>query len=158
MRLTDIISRKAIVPTLKAKDKKGIIAELVAAMKKAYADERLNANELLEAIISREETGSTGLHGGVAIPHSHYKNLHAVRGAFGRSNQPIDFRAVDGEPTYLFFAVVAPPSKNDEYLSVLRTISTAIRGSHFCKFLRAAKTVKEIEDVLRETEETPART
>ncbi|MBI2932687.1 MAG: PTS sugar transporter subunit IIA, partial [Planctomycetes bacterium] len=108
-----------------------------------------------DAIMAREEVGSTGIHGGVAIPHAHFKSVKDIRGAFGRSAHPVDFRAVDGEATYLFFLVVAPPSKNEAYLQALNKISTAIRGAHFIKFLRAAKTAKEIEETLREAEEMP---
>lgn len=153
MKLTDFISTKAIVPSIKARDKKGVVAELVGAMKKAYADDKFSAAELTDAILEREVVGSTGLHGGVAIPHAHLKAMKEVRGAFGRSAQPIDFRAMDGEPTYLFFLIAAPPAKNDDYLQALRVVSAAMRGSHFCKFLRAAKTARDIVDVLRESEE-----
>ncbi len=154
MKLTDIIAKKAIVHSIRAKDKRGVVAELAAAMKKAYPDEKLTPQELVDAIMAREELGSTGLHGGVAIPHAHLKQMKDVRGAFGRCAHPVDFRAVDGGPTHLVFLIVAPPSRNEAYLQALHKISAAIKGSHFCKFLRAAKTSKEIEDVLKESEET----
>ncbi len=153
MKLTDVIGKKAIVPALKAKDKKGVVAELVAAMKKAYPDERFSVADLTDAILEREVVGSTGLHGGVAIPHAHFSGMKDLRGAFGRSTHPVDFKSVDGEPTHLFFLLAAPESKKQGYLEALKIVSTAIKGTHFCKFLRAAKTAKDIEDVLRETEE-----
>jgi mannitol/fructose-specific phosphotransferase system IIA component (Ntr-type) len=156
MKLTDIISKKAIIPSLKAKDKNGVVAELAAVMKKAYGDEKIVPADLARAILDREEVGSTGIHGGVAIPHAHVKALKEVRGAFGRAAHPVDFKSVDGEPTFLFFMIAAPQARNEQYLQALHRISAAIKGSHFCKFLRAAKTVKEIEDVLREAEE-PAK-
>lgn len=155
MKLTDLIGRKAIVASLKSADKKGIVTELVTAMRKAYPDDKLSISEIVGAIMEREDkVGSTGLHGGVAIPHAKLDGLKDTRGAFGRSSRPVDFRAVDGEPSFLFFLVVSPPAKNEQYLEALKKLSTAIRSSHFCKFLKAAKTSKDIEDILREAEET----
>jgi len=154
MKLTDFISRKAILASLKSADKRGVIIELVAALKKAYPDEKIAPAELINGVMEREESvGSTGLHGGVAIPHAKIGALKELRGAFGRSHRPVDFRAVDGEPSYLFFLVVSPPAKGEAYLEALKTISLAIKTTHFCKFLRAAKNAREIEGILREVEE-----
>lgn len=155
MKLTDIISKKAIIPALKATDKKGVVAELAAIMKKAYPDDKLNAADIVAAIMEREEkVGSTGLHGGVAIPHARLSSVKEIRGAFGRAAKPVDFRAVDGEPSYLFFLIVSPPAKSEAYLEALKRLTLAIKSPHFCKFLRQAKSAKEIEETLKEVEET----
>ncbi len=156
MKLIDIISKKAIIPALKSKDRAGVIQEMATIMKKAYPAEKLSAADLAKAILDREDVGSTGIHGGVAIPHAHIKSLKDVCGAFGRATHPIHFKSVDGEPTFLFFLIAAPLARNDAYLQALHKISAAIKGQHFCKFLRAAKTVADIEDIFRDAEE-PAK-
>lgn len=153
MKLTDVISRKAIVPNIKAKDKKGALTELVQVMRKASETEKFSVSEIVEGILAREKLGSTGLGGGVAVPHAKLEGLKGVIGAFGRSATGLDFNAVDGEAVHLVFLIVAPPSKNEEYLQSLQKVMLAIKRPNFLRFLRAAKTVKEIEEIFREVEE-----
>jgi PTS system nitrogen regulatory IIA component len=99
MKLTDFIAKKAIVADLKAADKKGIVTELVAAMRKAYPSDRIPATELIEAILHREaKSGSTGLGGGVAIPHAHVDSLKNLVGVQA-STKPIGFSAIDAQPS-----------------------------------------------------------
>ena len=154
MKLTDFIAKKAIVAELKATDKKGVIVEIVAAMKKAYPSDRIPAGDLVEAILHREtKVGSTGLGGGVAIPHAHVDSLKNLVGAFGRSSKPIEFGAIDGQPVHLFFVIASPPARRAEYLEALKITSSAIRTANFCRFLKGARTSREIEETFREIEE-----
>lgn len=154
MKLTDFIAKKAIVAELKAADKKGIIAELVAAMKKAYPSDRIQEKELVDAILHREsKLGSTGLGGGVAIPHAHVESLKNLVGAFGRTSKPIEFGAIDGQPVHLFFVIASPPSRKAEYIDALKVTSSAIRTANFCRFLKGAHSAREIEETFREIEE-----
>ena len=154
MKLTDFISRKAIAPNLKSKDKRGVIHELVSVMKKAYAQEKFNVNDIVETIMDREKLGSTGLGGGVSVPHAKLETLKAVKGAFGRVTNGVEFNAVDGEPVTLVFLILSPSSKPDSYLQALQMTMHAIRQGNFCKFLRGAKATKDIEEIFREVEET----
>jgi mannitol/fructose-specific phosphotransferase system IIA component (Ntr-type) len=154
MKLTDFIAKKAIIAEMKATDKKGVIAEIVAALKKAYPSERIPAADLVEAILHREtKVGSTGLGGGVAIPHAHVDSLKNLVGAFGRTSKPIEFGAIDGQPVHLFFVIASPPAKRAEYLEALKITSSAIRTANFCRFLKGARTSREIEETFREIEE-----
>src|SRR5258706_539852 len=112
MKLHELISKKAVIASLKSSDKKGVIEELAAAMKKAYPAEKINVADLVGAILKREtHVGSTGLGQGVAIPHAHIDGLKNVIGGFGRAAHPIEFSAVDGQPVFLFFLIVSPPNK-----------------------------------------------
>jgi mannitol/fructose-specific phosphotransferase system IIA component (Ntr-type) len=154
MKLTDFIAKKAIIAEMKATDKKGVIAEIVAAMKKAYPTDRIPGPELVEAILHREtKLGSTGLGGGVAIPHAHVDSVRNLVGAFGRSSRPIEFGAIDGQPVHLFFVIASPPGRKAEYIEALKITSSAIRTANFCRFLKGARTTREIEEIFREVEE-----
>lgn len=154
MKLTDFIAKKAIIAELKASDKKGVVAELVAAMKKAYPSDRIPGPELVDAILHREsKLGSTGLGGGVAIPHAHVDSLKNLVGAFGRSSRPVEFGAIDGLPVHLFFVIASPPARKTDYIEALKITSTAIRTANFCRFLKGARTTREIEEIFREVEE-----
>ena len=156
MKLTDLIPRKAIIPELKAKDKKSAIQELVQAIRKAHEGEKFNVNDIVDAIVAREKTGSTGIGSGVGIPHAKVEGVKDVVGAFGRVQPGLDFNAVDGEPVQLVFVILAPPSQGDAYLQILRKIMGAIKKPNFVKFLKSVKTAKDIEEVFREVEEPAA--
>jgi PTS system nitrogen regulatory IIA component len=153
VKLTDLIPRKAIIPELKAKDKKSAIQELVQACRKAHENEKFNVNDIVDAIIAREKTGSTGIGEGVGIPHAKVEGVKDVVGAFGRVQPGIDFTSVDGQPVQLIFLILAPPSQNDAYLQILRKVMAALKKPNFVKFLKSVKAVKDIEEVFREVEE-----
>lgn len=156
MKLTDLIPRKAIIPELKAKDKKGAIQELVQACRKAHEGEKFNVADIVEAIVAREKTGSTGIGSGVGIPHAKVDGVKDVVGAFGRIQPGLDFNAVDGAPVELIFLILAPPSQSDAYLQILRKVMGAIKKPNFVKFLKTGKAAKDIEEVFKEVEETAA--
>lgn len=152
MKLTDFISRKAIIPQLKFKDKKGVTRELVQIIKDAYGLEKLQINEVVESILEREKVGSTGLGGGVALPHAKSEYIKTEVGAFGRSIGGIDFSAVDGEPVYLIFLILSPSNEPKSHLLALQMVVRAIQQPNFCRFLKNAKGSKEIEDIFKEVE------
>ena len=90
MKLTEFIPKKAILPVLKAKDKKGAIQELVQAARKAFDNERFVVADVVDAIVQREKVGSTGIGGGVGVPHAKLEGIKNVIGAFGRCSPAID--------------------------------------------------------------------
>lgn len=153
MKLTDLIPRRAILPDLKAKDKKSAIQELVQAVRKAHENEKFSVPDIVEAIVAREKTGSTGIGSGVGIPHAKVEGVRGLVGAFGRVQPGLDFNAVDGEPVQLIFVILAPPSQSEAYLQILRKLMGAIKRQNFVKFLKTVKTAKDIEEVFREVEE-----
>ena len=153
MKLTDFITKKAIVVNLKAKDKKGALTELVQLMRKAHEGEKFPAADIVEGVLQREKLGSTGLGGGVAVPHAKLEGVRNVIGAFGRSARGVDFSAVDGEPVHLVFLILAPPAKNDAYLQALQKVMLAIKKPNVVRFLLGAKTAKDVEEIFREVEE-----
>ena len=153
MKLTEMISRKAILPNLKATDKKGAIQELVKAIKSVYNPEKFQTKDIVEAVMEREKLGSTGLGHGVAVPHARTQGLKTVLGAFGRHPQGIEFNALDGEPVHLVFLIVSPASAPEQYQRALKCVMESIRQPNFGRFLRNAATAKEIEETFREAEE-----
>jgi PTS system nitrogen regulatory IIA component len=153
VKLTEFISKKAIIPVLKAGDKKGAIQELVQAARKAYEGEKFVVTDIVEAIVEREKIGSTGIGGGVGVPHAKLDGIKNVIGAFGRAPTPFDFNAVDGQPVGIIFLIISPPSKNEAYLKALQKVMSALKRPNFVKFLKGAKTVRDIEEIFREVEE-----
>jgi PTS system nitrogen regulatory IIA component len=156
VKITDFIPRKAIIPALKSKDRKGAIQELVQAARKAFDGEKFVVADIVDAIVQREKKGTTGLGDGVAIPHEKIEGVKTLIGAFGRAPAGIEWSSVDGAPVDLVFLVLAPPSRSDAYLQALQKISGALKRPNFLKFLRAAKAPKDIEEIFREVEEPAA--
>ena len=153
MKLSQIIPRKAILPNVKATDKKGVVHELVTALKKASTGESFVVKTVVDAIMSREKVGSTGVGSGIAIPHAKHDSINGIIGAFGRVPVGIDFDSVDGAPVKLVFLMLASPEKTEEYLKVLRGTMGLIKQPHFCKFLLQAKTTKDILEIFKDTED-----
>ncbi len=155
MKLLDFIPRKGISASLKAADRKGVVNELAALLKKAHPTGKINVQDVATAVLEREtKVGSTGLGGGVAIPHARVDAVQDVVGVFGRTVKPLDFSAVDGDPVSLFFLIVSPASMAKEYATALEKVAHAIKRPNFCKFLRAARTAREIEEIFKDAEET----
>ena len=108
MKIIDLLAEDCMIMDLKAQDKAGAIKEMV---KKLAASGRINDEAVFEAgIIAREEQTSTGLGDGLAMPHA--KNEAVVRPTvlFARSQRGVDYDALDGQPTYLFFMISKPSS------------------------------------------------
>ncbi len=157
MKMSDLFGRKAFVLELQAKDRKGALRELVEAAKGAYSLTRLPVADVVDAIVAREKIGSTGLGRGVAIPHTKCETVKTVVGAFGRSVKGLDFNAVDGEPVYLLFLILASPGKEEEYVEARRCVAKAVLRQHFIKFARNAKSMRDVEELFAEADEsTPA--
>ena len=138
---------------MKATDKKGAIQELVQAARKANDGEKFVVTDIVEAIVAREKIGTTGVGGGVGIPHAKLDGVKGIIGAFGRSDGGIEFSAVDGANVYLLFLILSPPTKAEAYQKALQSIIHALKRPNFAKFLRDAKSPKAIDEIFREAEE-----
>jgi len=153
MKLTDFISKSAIIKELKSKDKKGAMSEIIETMKGAYKVEKLKTSEILDSLIKREKIGSTGIGNSISVPHVKIDGIKTVVGAFGRSATGIDFNAIDGEPVHLIFLILASTDDPDSNLQALRRIAQVAKQPNFCKFLREAKDASEIMGLFRELDE-----
>lgn len=153
VKLTGFILSKAIIPALKSSSKQGAIRELVHAIASSYGD-GFPVSDAISAIMQRERIGSTGIGNGVGIPHARLQSINNIVGAFGRISKGIDYNAIDGEPVNLIFLILAPPSMEDEFIYARRLILKAAKHPNFMRFLRAAKTINDIEEIFHEIEES----
>lgn len=155
MKITEFISRKSIIADVKAKDKKAVVLELVKSIKSAYGLTKLPVNDVANAVMEREKVGSTGIGRGIALPHAKCSQVSKLVGAFGRSVSGIPFEAVDGEPVHLVFLILAPDKKDftEAYHKSIQLIMEGVRVGNFCSFLKGAKSVKDLEEVFKDSEE-----
>lgn len=97
------------------------------------------AEHVFERLLERERLGSTGLAGGVALPHARVPGATTTRGAFIRLAQPIDFDALDGRPVDLVFALMVPEEATDEHLQLLAQLASLFKDTETCEQLRSAE-------------------
>lgn len=135
MELADLLVPGAVIAGVKATSKKQLLGSLAAhAGKLLGMDER----RILEAILERERLGSTGLGGGVAIPHAKLGNLKSVMGVFMQLETPLDFDSLDGKPVDLVFLLLAPEDAGAEHLKALARVSRLFRDQAALAKLRGS--------------------
>lgn len=148
MKILDILNKDCIITDLTSRSKKDVIHELVDAVTKV--DERIDPDSLVEILLEREKLGSTGIGDGVAIPHGKFPNIDTLRASFGRSRQGIDFDALDGKPSHLFFLLVAPDNSAGAHLKALARISRLFKDNSFRENLQIADTKQQLFDIITE--------
>jgi mannitol/fructose-specific phosphotransferase system IIA component (Ntr-type) len=152
MRFADFICRDAILAKLDAVDKEGAIREMVQSLCKAGKVDNEEYESIVKAILKREELGSTGIGRGVAVPHTKHPCVDRLVGSVAVSPQGVDFASLDGEVVHLFFLLISPPDRPGDHLRALENISRQLRDDTFCKFLKQAKNVEDIQTLLNEAD------
>ncbi len=152
MKFADFISREAIRAELSAEDKEGVIREMIQSLLDAGKIEASEFDSIAKAILKREELGSTGIGRGVAVPHTKHPSVDRLIGTVAVSREGVDFNSLDGERVQLFFLLISPPDRPGDHLRALENISRQLRDDTFCKFLKKAKSAKEIEQLLDEAD------
>jgi len=142
-----LIAPQGIVPNLGAGSKK---AALSCLARHAAEIGRLDPDQIYRALILREKMGSTGVGGGVAIPHARLSGLGSLVVMFARLARPIDFDAVDDQPVDLMFLLLSPEHEVALHLKALSKISRLLHDPVLCRALRQAENRDGLEAVLLE--------
>lgn len=153
VKISSVLKEKFICLNLKSNNKKEVLAELVDLA--GQSKKLKNKKAFLAAIKEREELGSTGIGAGVAIPHAKISATKSFVLAFGRKDSGIDFGALDGEKTYLFFALVSPKEEVGGHLKILADISRLVKDKFIVELLKRAKDKKEILKIISTAEKNP---
>jgi nitrogen PTS system EIIA component len=136
MQLTDLLTPKAVVTSLKATSKKQLLLEL---SERAAEVSGLPAREIFDALLQRERLGSTGIGEGVAIPHGKLGKLKNIFGIFARLERPVDFEALDNAPVDLVFALITPESAGADHLKALACAARMLRDPAMVATIRATR-------------------
>ena len=147
MKITEVLYKEAILVDLKANDKKGVLEELSKPISKIA---RINQQELVRVLMDREQLGSTGIGGGIGIPHGKLKNLDKLILGFGLSRKGIDFDSMDKRPSHIFFLLVTPENSTGLHLKVLARISRLLKNDDFKEKLFQ---ISDAEELLNEIEQ-----
>ena len=153
MKLREFIVSDAIVPELKASDRDGAIREMVSALADAGAVAKDALDDVVAALIKREQNGSTGFGKGVAVPHVKHPKVTRMAGTVGRSVHGIDFAALDHQPVYTVFLLLSPENQPQQHLQAMNIVFSNLQKDMFRRFLRGSSTREAIVDLLDEADQ-----
>jgi fructose-specific phosphotransferase system IIA component len=152
MRLTEILKVENIKVPLEAKTKADAIAELVNVL--AASGEVTDAKKVLDSVLERESTRTTGIGNGLAIPHGKCAGAAHLVMAIGRPATPIDFQSIDGRPVNLIWLLASPPDQTGPHIHALARISRLMTIDRFRLSLVAAQTAQQLFDAIVQQEST----
>ena len=152
MNLADFVVNKAIIPDLEGIERNGVIQEMIDSLVKAGAFPRDMRDAMIKEVVRRERKGSTGFGKGVAVPHVKHEKINKMVACIGVSHKGIDFKALDKEPVYSVFMLFSPLDRPDEHLEAMENIFAHLQKDTFRRFLRQAKTVEAVWDLIQEAD------
>jgi len=152
VRFAEFVCLEAIQAELLAVDKQAVIHELVQGLLNAGQLAKDDFTPIVDAILKREDLGSTGIGRGAAIPHTKHSGVERTIAAVGVSRTGVDFASLDGEFVYVFFLLLSPADGQDDHLGALQCIGRKLRGDAFCRFFKQATSVEEIRQLLDESD------
>jgi nitrogen PTS system EIIA component len=155
MKLKDFIVPQAIVPELISSDRDGALRELTEALSRAGALPESAVDEIVAALIKREQNGSTGFGKGIAVPHVKHAKVQKMAGTVGRSVPGIDFAALDHQPVYSVFLLLSPENQPQQHLQAMNIVFSNLQKDMFRRFLRQSATREAIVDLLDEADQRP---
>jgi PTS system nitrogen regulatory IIA component len=138
----------AILACVKASGKKALLAELASRAATLF---KLEERRLFDRLLERERLGSTGIGGGIAIPHGRVASLTAPVGLFARLSQPVDFDSIDERPVDIVFLLMAPEGAGADHLKALARVSRLLRDRSLVEKLRATDSADALYALLVET-------
>lgn len=148
MRVSNFVIQDAIVPALAATTKEGVIREMVESLHAAGLFRDTEMDDIIRAVMRREQLGTTGIGKHIAIPHSRHPSVDRLIGTLAISQPGVAFDSLDGEPVHVFVLLVSPQDRPGEHLRALETVVRSMRDDNFVKSLRDAKTKDEIWSLL----------
>ncbi len=153
MQLGTILKADAVKSIASCTSKKRLFHDLGELAEASYG---LNAVDVIDALIDRENLGPTGVGQGVALPHARMAQAKKVVGLFLRLEKPLNFDAVDRQPVDLVFALIAPQDAGVDHLKALALVSRTLRNKAICTKLRANNDPNTLHTILTELEASQA--
>lgn len=155
MLIADIFGPGAILCDLKVQNKKQLLHELAEGLSAQSAGEAageaaVEARAIFDILLQREKLGSTGLGGGIAVPHGRLAGISRVQGLFARLASPVDFDSIDGEPVDIVFALVSPDHAGADHLTALARVSRLLRDQKTLAKLRGTNSAEGLYAIITE--------
>lgn len=150
MKISELLNREAIISDLHAVEKPSVIRELATVIS---ASTKAPAEEIAKVLTEREQLGSTGIGGGIAIPHGKLDSVDSIVVGFGLSKKGVNYDSLDNKPVHIFFVLLTPENSTGGHLKVLAQISKLLKMEPLRKGLLAAESVDEIHQIISEQDE-----
>ena len=153
MKLKEFIVTEAIIPQINSTDRDGALRELVTSLAAAGALAQDAIDDVVSALIKREQNGSTGFGKGVAVPHVKHPKVTKMAGTVGRSVNGIDFAALDHQPVYSVVLLLSPENQPQQHLQAMNAVFNNLQKDTFRRFLRQSGTREAIAELLDEADQ-----
>ena len=150
MRIKDILSPESMIMDLQATTKDEAINEM-ADLEVATGIVN-NKEKFVESIWAREKESTTGIGGGIAMPHARNEYINKARVLFAKSEKGVDYDSLDQQPVHLFFMITAPAGADNTHLQALAKLSSLLINPDLVEKLKAAKTADEVIDLFSQAE------
>jgi PTS system nitrogen regulatory IIA component len=147
MEISDLLTPNAVIAKLHATSKKQALQELAKRAAELVGE---HERVIFDVLLERERLGTTGVGGGIAIPHGKLPRLPRLFGVFARLEKPVDFESIDEQPVDLIFMLLAPASAGADHLKALARVSRLLRDRKMCEKLRGSDTADALYALLTE--------
>ena len=147
MHISNILKEKNIFLGLKSSSKREFLRDLA---EKASEVTNVDAMTIFDAMMERENLGSTGFGDGTAMPHGRFANLDKLYAFFAKPSYPVDFDSVDGKPIDLAFLLMSPENSGADHLTALAMLSRILKDETVCSKLRKMSRTSEMSALLNE--------
>ncbi|SER14473.1 PTS fructose transporter subunit IIABC [Streptococcus gallolyticus] len=151
MKIQDLLRKDVMILDLKATSKEAAIDEMITSLVEHGVV--TDFDTFKQGIMNREAQTSTGLGDGIAMPHSKNAAVKEATVLFAKSAAGVDYEALDGQPTYLFFMIAAPDGANDTHLAALAELSKYLLKDGFADQLRQVTSADEVIATFNAAEE-----
>ena len=150
--ITDILKKEFVIEELKSRTRREVLTELSEIFLRGNI--KADYDTMVEVLLEREKLGSTGIGGGIAIPHGKLAGLENLIVSFGKSKDGIDFDSMDGKPVHIFFLLMAPENSAGQHLKALAKISRMLKDNSFKTDLMKAASVEDLYRTITEKDKT----
>ena len=150
MRLSEILKPQNIKIGLEATAKTQAIGELVGLLE--TNGDVTDAKKVMDAVLDREATRTTGIGNGLAIPHGKSPGTPKLAMAIGKPVKPIDFQSIDGRPVTIIWLLTSPPDQSGVHIKALAAISRLMTSDRFRFAMNNAKTGEEMLEIVQKQE------
>jgi len=148
MRMSQFIVRDAILPRLTSTTKDEVIREMVQSLHDAGQFPNTDLEDVVRAVLRREQLGSTGIGRTIAIPHTRHPSVQQVIGTLALSRQGVPFESIDGEDVHVLVLVISPQDRPGDHLRALENVVQTMRDDQYVRTLRACETRDQIWDLI----------
>lgn len=154
MEIADFLAPSEVVIDVRMADKARLLGDLA---RRAAAKLGLDPDAVSAALLQREELGSTGTGGGIALPHARLVGVKRPFALLARLAKAIDFDAIDGRPVDVVCLLLLPTESQGEQLNALACAARALRDPDAVRNVRRAPNAAALHDALARGAATPKR-